>query len=67
MVLPVECPLCGETVEGAEIDRSPKDPDPPVARRQTAFDGTVSSLVAMDSFAYVVEMPCCDRELVTVN
>lgn len=63
----VECPDCGETVEGMDIEKLPDaDPDVTVARRQTAFDGSVTSLREMGNFGYMVELPCGCR-VFTVN
>jgi len=67
MTFDVECPSCGSTVEGTDIERKVDAPeDVTVARRQTAFDGSVTSLTEMSHFAYWVELPCGCRVL-TVN
>jgi hypothetical protein len=69
MTFEVECPSCGQTVEGTDIERKPDDVDAPdvtIARRQTAFDGSVTSLTEMGHFAYWVRLPC-GCEVLTVN
>lgn len=67
MTFDVECPSCGATVEGTDIERKVDvDDDVTVARRQTAFDGSVTSLTEMGHFAYWVRLPC-GCEVLTVN
>lgn len=63
----VECPNCGETVEGTDIEKNKgSEPGVVVARRQTAFDGSITSLLNLGNFGYMVELPCgCD--VYTVN
>lgn len=66
MSFDVECPDCGETVEGTEIQKIDGQPDVTVARRYTGFDGSVTSLREMGNFGYMVELPCGCR-VYTVN
>jgi len=66
MPFDVECPSCGQTVEGTAIERTGEDPPVTVARRQTGFSGDVTSLIEMGNFAYMVELPC-GCEVLTVN
>lgn len=67
-MIEVVCPECKTTVDGRDVERKPNsEPSLPVARRQLAFDGSVSGLTPMDDFAYPVEMPCCGATVVTVN
>lgn len=65
MTFDVECPNCGETVEGTKIEKA-GDPQTTIARRTTAFDGSISSLTKMENFAYMVRLPC-GCEVLTVN
>lgn len=51
----VECPACGEEVDANDIDKSEAD-DVTVARRHTAFDATISSLVELSPRR--LSMPC---------
>lgn len=64
---PVECPDCGETVDGRLAEKK-KDADPgvTVARRQTNFAGDITSLTELGHFGYIVELPC-GCEVYTVN
>jgi len=67
MTFDVECPSCGSTVEGTGIEQKiVVDEDVEVARRRTAFDGSVTSLTEMGHFAYWVRLPC-GCEVLTVN
>lgn len=54
----VTCPDCGATCTPEEIERLDEDPPITVARRQQGFSGTITSLLEMESFAYVAELPC---------
>lgn len=62
----VTCPNCGATVEGTDIERSDSSPPIPVARRQTAFDASITSLTDLGSTAYIAELPC-GCSVLTVN
>ena len=66
MIFEVECPSCGQTVDGTDIERSGRDPEVTVARRSTSFGGSITSLLEMGSFAYLVDLPC-GCEVLTVN
>lgn len=64
MQFEVDCPNCGQTVEGKDIER--KKGETLVARRQTAFDGAITSLTEMGNSAYLAVLPC-GCEVLTVN
>lgn len=63
----VTCPDCGATCQHTEVEKL-RDEEPPitVARRQTAFDASITSLTEMGTFAYMVELPC-GHKIMTVN
>jgi hypothetical protein len=66
-MIEIDCPECGETANAHEIEHIRGEELPvTVARRQTGFNGGVTSLHEMAAFAFMVRMPC-GCEILTVN
>lgn len=63
---PIDCPDCGETVDGRLAERVEKEPEVVVARRGTNFAGDITSLTPLGNFGYMIELPCGCR-VYTVN